>query len=205
MPPSLGSSRPTHICHGCVRFRNFNLSFNIKTHIHKELTSLKKKRKNSPSASLIWIMGKAWRESIFIWKLPSKLLQLCSQSGVYNDATRLLFVYLIWCWCAYGLHIFDFYGVFYVCKQHSLTWNISQFKCQSLNTQNGQSIFCRAYGQFLVLCEHWEQSERNQRNKENQIWAEGVALKNISSAASSVYRWKTEAQRGKGSYPRPHS
>lgn len=112
-------------------------------------------------------MGKTWRKSIFMWKLPSKLLQLCSQSEVYNDATRLLFVHLIWCCCVYNLHPFDFYGIFYVCKQHSLTWNISQFKCQPLNTQNGQSIFLHAYGQFLVLCEHWELSEWNQRNKMN--------------------------------------
>lgn len=172
----------------------------------KELISLKKKKK---PIILIRIMGKAWRKSIFIWKLPSKLLQLCSQSEVYNDATQLLFVHLIWCCCVYSLHPFNFYGIFFVCKQHSLTWNISQFNCQPLNTQNGQSIFLHAYGQFLVLCEHWAQLERNQRNKMNLVWgggrAEEVAFKNFSHADPSFYRWETEAQRGKGAYPRSHS
>lgn len=29
--------------------------------------------------------------------------------------------------------------------------------------------FFRTYSQFLVLCEHWEQADENQRSKENQI------------------------------------
>ena len=45
LPPSLGFSRPIHICHWYTRFRNFNLSLNIKIHVPKELISLKKKKK----------------------------------------------------------------------------------------------------------------------------------------------------------------
>ena len=202
LPPSLGFSRPIHICHWYTRFRNFNLSLNIKIHVPKELISLKKKKK--PSSSLIPTTRKAWRESIFIWKLPLKLLRLCSQSGAYNDATWRQFVYWIWCCCEYELHIFDFMAFFYVCKQHSVTWNISQLKCQQLNTQNGQSIFLHAYGQFLVLCERWEQSERTQRSKENQI-RDGSGLKEHLQCSPLLYRRETEAQRGNEIYPGPHS
>ena len=64
--------------------------------------------------------------------------------------------------------------------------------------------FFRAYAQFSVWCECWEQSEINQRNKRIGSGV-GVAWKNISSGAPSFCKWETEAQRGKDAHPRPHS
>lgn len=160
----------------------------------KNLFRLKKKKK--PSSSLIPTTRKAWRESIFIWKLPLKVLGLCSQSGVCNDAAWQPLVYWIWCCCEHGLHIFDFMAFFYVCKQHSVTWNISQLKCQQLNTQNSQSILLHAYGQFLVLCECWEHSERLKGVKRIRSGV-GVALQNIPSAALYFTEGKLRPREGR--------
>ena len=85
---------------------------------------------------------------------------------------------------------------FYVCKQHSVTWNISQLKCQQLNTQNSQSILLHAYGQFLVLCECWEHSERLKGVKRIRSGV-GVALQNIPSAALYFTEGKLRPREGR--------
>lgn len=56
--------------------------------------------------------GRSIKRIDFYMKIVSKWLQLCSQSGVCDDAFQLLFVYLIWCCSVYWLHKFDFYGIF---------------------------------------------------------------------------------------------
>lgn len=175
LPPCLGPSRPTHICHWYIRFRNLNLSLNIETCVAKVLISLKKKKEEekSPSSSLMWIMGKH-DENQFLyencrWNCCSFVL---NQESIMMQPNSCLCTWFGAGVCTGCIYLF-FMVFFYVCKQHSLTWNISQFKCQPLNTQNGQSIFFRAYSQFLVLCECWEQWKRNQRNKEKSDLGRG--------------------------------
>jgi hypothetical protein len=126
-------------------------------------------KKSSP---LIWIMGEALRESIFYMKIVFKLLQLCSLSGGYNHTPRFYLCSWFGAAVCTGCIYLIFMVFFNVCKQHSLTWNVLQFKCQPLNTQNGQSIFFRTYSQFLVLCEYREISKK-QRESYLGFWKWG--------------------------------